>query len=517
MIVLSLSFPAGRFHATPWGRHVNEGAVEWPPSPWRLLRSLIATRHLKARDEVPEPALQLLAESLASKTPRYRLPPATLAHTRHFMPVVKGKNQKTTKVFDTFIQLAPKDAVIIAWDVILAPEALDALRVLAVRLGYFGRAESLVEARVVKEFIEDERIARPLSDGESLPEQHELVRLLAPLPPQDYENWRRDFTAKAAAALGPKPKKSEIRKLPSVPPDLFAALHADTGDLQAVGWNIPPGAAYANYARSERAFAPAPRARRAVRAKNPTVARYAVVSAVAPRLTQAISIGNRVHEALCKWSEQAPVFTGRDAEGNPQTDHAHAYIFCEANGSRDAVTELTVYAREGFNEKECTALRRLIKIWGYGGHDLRLVLLGLGQPGDFPDCRLFGPAKTWRSLTPFVSTRHGKTFRDGRPKLDETGWQTGSAPHDLQRLLALDSKTTGAKITRDKTIRAGQRDLRAIQFQTVRHDGHGKRGDGDAAGLTIVFPEEVQGPLALGYGVHFGLGLFVPANTSECS
>lgn len=42
MIAISLTFPAGRYHATPWDRHVNEGAVEWPPSPWRLLRSLVA-------------------------------------------------------------------------------------------------------------------------------------------------------------------------------------------------------------------------------------------------------------------------------------------------------------------------------------------------------------------------------------------------------------------------------------------------------------------------------------------
>ena len=48
MPIIKLNFPAGRMHATPWGRHVNEGAVEWPPSPWRILRALVATWHLKA-------------------------------------------------------------------------------------------------------------------------------------------------------------------------------------------------------------------------------------------------------------------------------------------------------------------------------------------------------------------------------------------------------------------------------------------------------------------------------------
>ena len=39
---LVVRFVLGRYHATPWGRHVNEGQVELPPSPWRLLRALYA-------------------------------------------------------------------------------------------------------------------------------------------------------------------------------------------------------------------------------------------------------------------------------------------------------------------------------------------------------------------------------------------------------------------------------------------------------------------------------------------
>ncbi|MFZ2345189.1 MAG: type I-U CRISPR-associated protein Csb2, partial [Candidatus Microthrix parvicella] len=47
---VQVSFPLGRYHATPWDRHVNEGAVEWPPSPWRMVRALIAVWH----DRCPE-------------------------------------------------------------------------------------------------------------------------------------------------------------------------------------------------------------------------------------------------------------------------------------------------------------------------------------------------------------------------------------------------------------------------------------------------------------------------------
>ena len=519
MTVLELSFPAGRYHATPWGRHVNEGAVEWPPSPWRIVRALIATWYLKAR-EIPVATVHALADAL-SQPPVFRLPCASTAHTRHYMPYNEGKNEKTTKVFDTFVQVSEKDAVLVVWDVTLPPEQLDALRKLADRLGYFGRAESLVIARVLDGITAIEPNASPLREGASQPEKTELVRLLAPISPTEYGAWRSDFMEKAEAALGPKPTAAQKKKLPKAPGDLFAALHADTGELQAAGWNLPPGATLVNYTRREDAFAPVTRPLSRRRGPLPTVARYAVVSSVAPRITQAISIGDRVHDSLCKWSDQgegrAAVFTGLDEQGKPRADHGHAHIFCEANGPRDAVTHITVCAEMGFDEAACLALRRLNKVWGHGGHDIRLVLHGIGQPGDFQDCTLFGPAKVWRSFTPFVSTRHAKTFRDGRPKMGDNGWQEGSAAHDLLRLLALHPKGKAAKIRKqfigqECPFNFGEKRLRSLQFQTVRNNGAGRRGHDSGAAFIIEFPEPVSGPLALGYGCHFGLGLFVPAD-----
>ena len=522
MIVLELTFPAGRYHATPWGRHVNEGAIEWPLSPWRIIRALIATWHLKARPpEIADETMRSLVTAL-SVPPAFRLPKrVAVSHTRHFMPLNNGR--ETTKVFDTFIQLPEDGAILVAWDAALPPAELDALRILANRIGYFGRAESLVEMRVLDGITAIEANATPLAEGTSLPQKTELVRLLAPMLPPAYDEWRSDFLAKNPTLTKSKrksAKKADEDADSPVPKDLFAALHADTGDLQAAGWNLPPGAAFVNYTRPENAFAPAPRPRTSRKGPLLTVARYAITSTVAPSISQAISIGDRVHDALCKWSDQgkghASVFTGLDANGKPlAAQHQHAHIFCEANGPRDAVTHVTVWAEMGFDEEACLALRRLNKVWGHGGHDIRLVLQGIGQRGDFADCALVRPAKIWRSATPFVSTRHAKTFRDGRPKIDsDNGWQDGSAAHDLLRLLALHGHGADAKIQqineRDRPYQFGERSLRSLQFQTGRKDGAGCRGHDSGAAFTITFPDKRPGPFALGYGAHFGLGLFVP-------
>ena len=69
MLAIELTFPGGRYHATPWDAHVNEGVTEWPPSPWRVLRALVATRHLKAREEVSQETLAALIEALSAVLP----------------------------------------------------------------------------------------------------------------------------------------------------------------------------------------------------------------------------------------------------------------------------------------------------------------------------------------------------------------------------------------------------------------------------------------------------------------
>src|SRR5947209_2960160 len=113
---VALSFPAGRFHATPWGHHVNEGRTEWPPSPWRLLRALVAVWKRKLPG-VPlvEENIEGLLTALASQPPTFHLPLATLGHTRHYMPLGSTNANERTKVFDAFVSLDPRQEVVFHW------------------------------------------------------------------------------------------------------------------------------------------------------------------------------------------------------------------------------------------------------------------------------------------------------------------------------------------------------------------------------------------------------------------
>ncbi|MFZ1432598.1 MAG: type I-U CRISPR-associated protein Csb2, partial [Candidatus Microthrix parvicella] len=113
---VQVSFPLGRYHATPWDRHVNEGAVEWPPSPWRMVRALIAVWHDRCPELDQPDVVQVL--NVVGASPTYHLPRSVAAGTRHYYP---GSAQQlptkpdTSKVLDTFRAVDPAAVVQITW------------------------------------------------------------------------------------------------------------------------------------------------------------------------------------------------------------------------------------------------------------------------------------------------------------------------------------------------------------------------------------------------------------------
>ena len=145
MIGLEVRFLAGRFHANDWHRAHNEGVPEWPPSPWRVLRALVSAAYA---EDVDLAAAKLLLDKL-SGLPRYRLPLAVDAHTRHYMPDAEDSNHTKTKVFDAFVAIdggaRSPQPMTMAWSVDFSSEERVLLARLARRVTYLGRAESWAE------------------------------------------------------------------------------------------------------------------------------------------------------------------------------------------------------------------------------------------------------------------------------------------------------------------------------------------------------------------------------------
>ena len=179
-VTVAIRFPLGRYHATPWDRSVNEGEVEWP-SPWRLLRTLVATWHTRWPDLLAG-ELDRILDALG-EPPAYRTPATSPGHTRHYLPDLAhrtGATGNTDLTLDPFLWLSRADPLLVRWEARLDHEQRETLAKLLELVPYLGRAESVCEARLLDPAEEpepDEHWWRPEPTG------GQRLRLLAPVLP----------------------------------------------------------------------------------------------------------------------------------------------------------------------------------------------------------------------------------------------------------------------------------------------------------------------------------------------
>ena len=440
MFAIAFRFPAGRYHANPWGRHVNEADVAWPPDPWRILRALIATWHRKADQEAfPEHRLATLIDRLAEEAPVYRVPQVIHAHTRHYMPWFKKGPDDRTLIFDAFARLDPAEPLIVAWpDTTLAPDERALALHLVERVGYLGRAESWVESKVT-EVVGADALGFNCRPGEravdpDTGEVGELVPMLVPLRADEYATER----ARWSERLPGLPKRQRTALAATLGARLLDAISCDTADWQAAGWSQPPAARKVLYRRPEGALAPhvrRPRPRRAKQPQRPTVARFVLAGRPLPRIEDAVKIGELIRlAALARFGRTEtgrwrapPVISGRDENGRPlkEDTHTHAFFLPEDADDDGRIDHLVVFAQGGFDADSRRALDRVTRLWlerrdratagdddapeEAGREEWRLALEGFGQPKDFAEAsRLFGPAREWISATPYLMPWHAK-------------------------------------------------------------------------------------------------------------
>ncbi|MBX3025227.1 type I-U CRISPR-associated protein Cas5/Cas6 [bacterium] len=532
MPTLLLRFPGGRYHATPWGSHVNEGLIEWPPSPWRVVRALLATGYTKLgwTSDRPPPDAQALMEKLAATLPRYRLPPAVGTHSRHYMPVGtldKGR-ERTTLVFDTWAQIA-SGGIAITWDIALADGERQLLSGLAENLGYLGRSESWVDGTIIdaETALPDGTDARPCDGAIDHRPGWEQVSLLAPMAAPAYSSWRETVVADELRKLGietgkARRSKEEQRKLEAIrdayPADLIACLQVETEWLRALGWSQPPGSQRVLYWRRVDVLeAGAPVPRRTRRASEPvesillSIATASGNSHALPAVTRTLPQAELLHRAVVAHASQSPrhsrVITGRAADGAPLKErHQHAHVLpldLDLDGHLDHVLIWAPAGLDGDAQDAVRAVRRTFTKGGTG--PLRVAMAALGALSNLTSLRhpfgnsmagLLGGAEgspVWRSATPFVAPRFLKK-RGGN-----------SLPGQIRAELEARGLPP---VTHIEVL--DQRDPSMARFRHfVRVRRHGPAPCVDQGwALELRFAEPIRGPLVLGYGSHYGLGMF---------
>lgn len=554
MLRLEVQFLAGRFHATPWDFHVNEGSIEWPPSPARLVRALLAASFRDATvPNEPPAAAEALLERLSSALPTYWAPPARTAHLRHYMPV----GQKTTKVVDSFLRFADstnedgrvlggRGSLLIEWPVSLDDGELSLLKRLAARVGYLGRAESWCDWRIVDSEFEPGSRVRVAPAGDSAPTTRTL-RLLSPVAPGKWAQWR-DSTRDQSVAFqasqrdGALTKSQEKKARGQVPERWIDALCMQTDVVHKHGWSEPPGLEWAVY----EADAPLIDTRsrlpsRGLRARERrpefavlTLASTAQNREVLPRLTRCAPQGGVLHRALAARlaGRQSVVLLGARAKEPIPTNHRHAHLLPldDIRGQKLAgavrapgqIRHFLLWADLGFDNDalaELRSLKRLDRESSDGGSSVaeEALFVTMTLQGGAAELRRFGldgkqlrnllgPSRDFESVTPYVPARH---LKPRYALVDDVRREIGHRASILAPGLegAALEEWLGAiqveELDREVALRK-----RLREFSTRRSERSPRPPTGRFFGIRIRFPAEIRGPVALGYGSHWGLGLF---------
>lgn len=468
--VVAFRFPLGRYHATPWGHQVNEGIVEWPPSPWRILRALYATWRCRIPQLREEDVMAVLGA--LTDAPSYRLPRHAEAHTRHYMPDPAGGRDKT---FDPFSALTPDEELLVRWPSELDDEKRLVLSKLCDQLSYLGRAESLCEARVV---------------------------LGEPECPSD--GW---LDPGGGGSMGKAPVKVLV---PRQPLD-EGSLLSTTAKVRRDGHVVPPGAQLVPYVPPE-----VPHVRvRQPRSGFEHVRADAVVlnlrSKVLPGVRDTVLYASMLRKAaMSRHVLPSKALSGRtastDAEGGKIVpdersqrrldDHAHAHYFLLDTDHDQLLDTAVIWAPEkgkGLTTAELMALLSIEVLAARrttGLPPVRVAAAGMGQAADVLPYDLCSSGQAWTSETPFVPYRHRKKSQSVEEFVsEEINRELGirGLPQASVELVGPKSRWLGYRLERS-----------------------GRRSGRHAFGVRIEFQEQLRAPqpLALGYLSHYGLGLF---------
>lgn len=464
---VAIRFPLGRFHATPWDRAVNEGEVEWPPSPWRLLRALVATWHTRW-PELPAERVDTLLAKLAAGPPAYRTPEVSRGHTRHYMPDLAHTSgaPSTDLVLDPFLWIDPNTQMIVRWEVELTVEERADLGKLCELVPYLGRSESVAQLELLDSCPEP-------GDGwwRAAAPHRPVVLLLQP----SAEITRRELeitSVEVRRSRLPLPPNTSLQPFSRAAATVTIEEPAREAKLEAIRWRLDTPAPF--------------------------------------REQEGILATEWLRTSRLRAAERAlgflpPSLSGKLGKVKVDDRHSHAHWFWFGDG-QGRVAELALLLPAGDLDSVAAAAMvadssfRGYRDWnptGFRPGQVHVVAIGAAK-WVLED--LVGGASGWTTRTPYLPVRHRK-----RKQLVEEWIEADVAHECAYRGLP---EPIEVRIMRDGAVGAGSsvrtfRRYRWSESMRERREGYW---------LTIRFTEDVcqNGVLSLGALSHFGFGLFEP-------
>lgn len=481
-VTLKVTFTFGRYHATPWGRSPNEGFVDWPPAPWRLLRALYASWQRTAGHLDTEEVAGLLHD--LAPAPEMWLPEHRQGHTRHYLPSNDARSGLFDQnlVFDNFVSFDATQPLVIHWPAVeLDGPRTDMLAELAGGIRHLGRAESQCDV-VVADLNGD--------------------------PGNGGVHWRADTESSTS---------SGIELLAWAEPYSVEELIQTPDQVRKGKRLIPSGSRLVSYQpRTPRFENPTPQPVRTHTAASPAAIVWALTgeapgSAAPPvgadkalQVCETLRVAALHHHARRSGAPDGKLrsefLSGRrgDQKSTEQHQHAH-YLALPLGPGASRITHVAIWAPGGvIDQRDRSLIGSLVgidRLWPPRGRNLfpnlRLSLLGIGALDDLlptRETKLEAETDVFQSLTPYVPTRYPK----GEPT-------EAFLRRDIARELSVRGKP-------------GLVEVEVVDSNPRLHRRRITRPDQTvgpfAAMLRVTLTKPSSGPLSLGRFSHFGLGLF---------
>ena len=251
-----------------------------------------------------------------------------------------------------------------------------------------------------------------------------------------------------------------------------------------------------------------------------TVVRFALSGRVLPPVTDTLLWGDLARvSVMSRYGRQnggsmSELLCGKDQTGRPLKGHRHAFYLPTDEDGDGQLDHLTVWIPGGMSVKEFGAIVSLNSLYaGDAVSELELAYAGHGTETNFEDASpIFRTSSTWRSLTPYVLPRHVK-YRGAKSSRRVIDGPEDQIAREIAVRLEGKPGLDGITIVDRRApltplIEGDSSGFRPHQFFRRRRGGS---SGGGAFNFGLLFAEQVRGPLALGFGCHYGLGAFAPA------
>lgn len=227
-----------------------------------------------------------------------------------------------------------------------------------------------------------------------------------------------------------------------------------------------------------------------------------------PPLAQALAVGYALRAAALDAAAGLGLRLSDSLHDSwPDGGHRHAYWLSEDRDRDGAIDHVVMFVESGISPTDARALRATAE-FSLGEQAFRLRA---GRAGSRPKGGLFGPATVWMAATPFV-TRLWRRTKTGKVRADFT-----PAAQVVREIGEIEDRhrkrrfPAPAGVAWMPAVQVGPA-LAAPGAFVLETEALRPNADAVAAFPVVTFPEPVEGPIALGYGAHFGLGLLVPAD-----